>query len=126
MLKKLLCFILLFLSLTPKVFAFPQQSAGPVRVELHVYFVDPNHVGKPIKRLPSVGLTAYVGNDAIYVQDLEKSFTLRLSDANNGADVFSTNVTPGQTAIPIPRELRGDFIMDFLFDGVIYRTQIHL
>ncbi len=126
MLNKLLCFILLFLFLTQKGFAFLQQPAERVRVELYVYLVDPNHVGKPVKRLPPAGLTAYVGNGSIYVQGFEKSFTLRLSDANNGTDMFSTNVTTGQTAIPIPKGLSGDFIMDFIFDRVTYRTQIHL
>lgn len=126
MLKKLFFFILWFLAFTPNSVAFTQQPSGMVRVELHVYIVDPNQVGKPIRRQPSVGITAYVGNGMVYVQDFNKSFTLRLTNANNGADVFSTNVITGQTSIPIPKELYGDYFMYFIFEGVIYRTQIHL
>lgn len=109
-------------------YAFSQQPSGDVMVKLyaHVNFDDPSPGTYPIKRQPPMGIIAYISDGAIYVQEFESPFTLRLTDINSNEEVFSTNVLLGQTTITIPQNLNGDYFLDFDFSFTSYRGEIHL
>lgn len=128
MLKRFVFLFLLSLNITLLINADTQLPKGVVEVKLfaHGNYDDSNSVTYPIKRQPSVGIRAYVGNGVLCVQEFEEQFTFRLIDVNSSIEVFSSTVLPGQNIISLPQNLCGDFFVDFDFSFISYRGVIYL
>ncbi len=128
MLKRTLFVILLSLAIIPMTYALPQppNEAVVVRLYVHAEFDESSAATYPIKRQPSMGITAYVSDGIVYVQEFNESFTLRLIDMDSSVEVFSSTVLPGKTIVTLPQDLLGDFFINFDFPYISYRGDIHL